>query len=62
MKNKRFIIIIIGLILIIGVCCYFYFTSDKNEIIEILPEEEISDEQFRKTMVTLYYKNTRILY
>lgn len=57
MKNKRILIIVIGLILIVGVCCYFYFTSDKNEIIEILPEEEISDEQFRKTMVTLFYKN-----
>ena len=28
-----------------------------NNTVEILPEEEISDEQYRKTLVTLYYKN-----
>ena len=58
MKNKKILIILL-LLLIFFVGCFIYFTFFNNpqEIQEILPEEEISDEQYRKTMVTLYYKN-----
>lgn len=57
MKNKKITVIILILILGFVLIGYFYFTNDKKEISEIFPEEEISDEQYRKTMVTLYYKN-----
>lgn len=58
MKNKKILIIaILFLIFIIGIFGYFCLKNNKQEVSEILPEEEISDEQYRKTMVTLYYKN-----
>ena len=56
--NKKnlivFTIICIILILLIG---YYFIFKDNSNTQEILPEEEISEEQYRKTMVTLYYKN-----
>lgn len=59
MKNKKrmIIIVIILCVLILGLVCMFSIRDKKEEIIEILPEEEISDEQLRKTMVSLYYEN-----
>lgn len=58
MKSKKNIIIaIIFMILCIGVFTYFCLHNKTQDVIEILPEEEISDEQYRKTMVSLYYKN-----
>lgn len=59
MKNKKrvIIIVIILCVLILGLVCIFSIRGKKEEIIEILPQEEISDEQLRKTMVSLYYEN-----
>ena len=59
---KRVIIIAISIIVIIIVIfgVYFYIRGkDKkiNEITEYIPEEEISDEQMRQTMISLYFKN-----
>lgn len=58
MKNKKNIIIAsVLIILCIGIFIYFYFHNNIQDMVEILPEEEISNEQYRKTMVSLYYKN-----
>ena len=58
MKNKKFLIIsVMTITFVVGLFgCFYFFNSDKTYE-EILPEEEISDEQYRKTMVTLYYQN-----
>ena len=56
--NKKYLIIVTVIcslfILLIG---YYFIFKDNSNTQEILPEEEISEEQYRKTMVTLYYKN-----
>lgn len=58
MKNKKNLFIcIITIILVIALFGCFYFFNSNETYEEILPEEEISDEQYRKTMVTLYYQN-----
>lgn len=59
MKNKKtmVIIIIILCVLLLGFISIFFGKDKKEEVIEILPEEEISDEQLRKTMISLYYEN-----
>lgn len=59
MNKKTFIIIsVLLLIAIIGVGVYLIVQNNqKPEVNEILPEEEISDEQMRQTIVTLYYQN-----
>ncbi len=56
---KRIITVMIIILLIIGVIFgIFYLSSDKEEeITEYTPQEEISEEQMRQTMVTLYFKN-----
>ena len=62
MKNKKIIIIFTILLLIILIGGYFgiqYVKKQKQEetttIEEYTPEEEISDEQLRQTIVTLYF-------
>lgn len=58
--NKKMILIIIILVIIIGVgVWYFFFFSKNNEqqVNEIIPEEEISEEQMRQTIVSLYFYN-----
>lgn len=59
MKNKKTMIIIIIILcgLLLGLVSIFFVKDKKEEITEILPEEEISDEQLRQTMVSLYYAN-----
>lgn len=59
MKNKKtmIIIIIILCVLALGFISIFFVKDKKEEVVEILPEEEISDEQLRQTMVSLYYEN-----
>ena len=58
MKNKKNIIIASVIIMLcIGMFVYFYFNNNIQNVVEILPEEEISDQQYRKTMISLYYKN-----
>ncbi len=61
LDKKRFLIIGIAIILIVTVIVGFYFfTKNKgkeNEITEYVPEQEISEEQLRQTIVSLYFKN-----
>lgn len=58
---KRILIVAISIILIIAVIVgvYFYIKNkkEKEEIIEYTPQEEISEEQMRQTIVSLYFKN-----
>lgn len=61
MKNKR-LKMFIGIILIIailgGIGFYIYIKLDenKNAFLEYTPQEEISDKQFRNTIVKLFFK------
>ncbi len=57
--NKKIIIAIIGVILIgVGVWYFlFYNKNTETEVNEIIPEEEISEEQMRQTIVSLYFYN-----
>ena len=60
MNKKVWIILVSVLVLaIIGVGVYLYIINREEEIPEneIQPQEEISDEQMRQTIVTLYYQN-----
>ena len=58
MNKKLFkIIIIILFILIIIIGTYLFLHKSNKEENEIKPQEEISDEQMRKTIVTIYYEN-----
>ena len=57
--NKKIIIAIIVVILI-GVGVWYFLFYNKNaetEVTEIIPEEEISEEQMRQTIVSLYFYN-----
>lgn len=57
MKKKEGILIILVLImLVIGIGIYIV-TNNKEKIEEYIPQEEISEEQVRQTIVTLYFKN-----
>jgi len=57
--RKTVIILVIIIILLIGGIFVFNKINNKKEIeeLEIIPQEEISEEQLRQTIVTLYYKN-----
>ena len=65
MKNKKIIIIFSVLFIILLVAGYFfisYLRNDKQEgeqeiVEEYTPEEEISEEQSRQTIVSLYFQN-----
>lgn len=61
LDKKRILIVGIAIILIILVIAGVYFfiktKEEKNEITEYVPEQEISEEQLRQTIVSLYYKN-----
>ena len=57
MKKKLIIVIVLIVIIIIGIMLYFYFKERNTTIEEYQPEEEISNEQMRQTIVSLYYKN-----
>lgn len=59
--NKKLIISIIIILIIVGVAIWYFFFNDgnkQNEISEIIPEEEISEEQMRQTIVSLYFYNS----
>lgn len=62
MKGKRITFLFISIFIIIAVGGYFGIkylrekTSD-NQIKEYVPQEEINDQQYRQTIVTLYFKN-----
>lgn len=55
--KKKIIILIIILILIGALVGGYLFIKNKNneELSQIIPEEEISDEQMRQTIVSLYF-------
>lgn len=64
MKKKEGIIIVFFLILLVVVLggVIYYFNQNKkvetNEIVEeYVPEEEVSDEQLRNTIISLYFIN-----
>ena len=64
MKNSKLlysIIVLILILLILGII-FFLNTNDSNEnttnqIIEYTPQQEFSDDEIRKTIVSLYFKN-----
>ena len=59
--NKKLIISIIIILIIVGVAIWYFFFNEsnkQNEISEIIPEEEISEEQMRQTIVSLYFYNS----
>lgn len=58
--NKKIIIAIIILVILIGVGIWYFLFYNPNKQIEaneIIPEEEISEEQMRQTIVSLYFYN-----
>ena len=58
--NKKIIIAIIILLILIGVGVWYFVFFNKNTEVatnEIVPEEEISEEQMRQTIVSLYFYN-----
>lgn len=60
MKNNVFRIIIVILIIaiIIGLITYYVLKNKqpKEEFAEYIPQEEITDEQLRQTVVSIYFK------
>ena len=65
MKGNKKLIIIICALIIIGIIIFIIINSRNNqenvlgEISEYTPQEEISDEQMKQTMVTLYFLNSK---
>lgn len=61
MNIKKVYFIVIGiLIIILGIVLWSYYNRDEkviNNSTEIVPEQEISDEQLRNTIINLYYLN-----
>ncbi|MBR3152035.1 MAG: GerMN domain-containing protein [Clostridia bacterium] len=60
MNNK--IVIIVFIILFVGALVFLVLRQSKNvqvetEVEELIPGEEINDEQIRNTVVTLYFKD-----
>lgn len=54
----KVIIILISIVIIISIAWYFINKRNKeNEILEYEPEEEISSEQQRETLISLYFIN-----
>ena len=59
-KRRVFIVgifVILIIAIIIGVCFFIKNKENVNEITEYVPEQEISEEQLRQTIVSLYFKN-----
>ena len=60
MLDLKRIIIVVSIIIIIGIIIGFFIymnNTKKDEIIEYTPQEEISEQQLRQTIVSLYFKN-----
>lgn len=58
--NKKTIILIIIILILLGIGVWYFLNNQKNNKIkqnEIIPEEEISEEQMRQTIVSLYFYN-----
>lgn len=61
---KKIVFVLVGIIVIAIILffIYFYFFHETEEVItEYTPEEEISQEQIRQTMVSLYFKKEKEL-
>ena len=62
MKNKKIMVVFSSLLIIILIGGYFGINYVKNkkekskEVEEYIPQEEISDEQVRQTIVSLYFQ------
>ena len=59
--NKKILITIVIILILIGIGVWyflFYNKSNQNGENEIIPEEEISEEQMRQTIVSLYFYNS----
>ena len=64
MKNKKILIIFVCLFLLVLIGGYFAinYVKNKNEetiVEEYVPEEEITEEQLRQTIVSLYFLDTQ---
>ena len=61
LDKKRVLIIGIAIAIIVAILVgvYFYIAGKEaeNQITEYTPQEEITDEQMRQTIVSLYFKN-----
>lgn len=58
--NKKILIAIVVILVLIGIGVWyflFYNKSNQNGENEIVPEEEITEEQMRQTIVSLYFYN-----
>ena len=56
--KKKIILIIILLAIILAIVAYFFMQKKGGEIQkEYQPQEEITDEQMRQTIISLYYRN-----
>ena len=58
--NKKTIILIIVILILLGIGVWYFLNYKKNNKIkenEIIPEEEITEEQMRQTIVSLYFYN-----
>ena len=56
-KTTKIILIILSVALIIGLISFIFYKNSRKEIKEYAPEEEISEEQVRETIVSLYFRN-----
>ena len=58
MKKKKFFLVLIILFVILFVIWFFIKkNTNKQEFIEYTPQQEISEEQERKCLVSLYFRN-----
>lgn len=62
MKNKKLLFYIAILILIIIALLFFFNPTNSNEdinneLVEYTPQQEFSDDEIRKTIISLYFKN-----
>ena len=57
MKKKLIVIVFVILLLSVGGYLFWNYKNNQQTITEYQPQEEISDEQARKTIVSLYFKN-----
>ncbi len=56
--NKKLLILLIVVLLGVGGVIFFMYKGKKVETItDYKPQEEISDEQLRQTIISLYFKN-----
>ena len=62
MKNKKIVIMFVIIFLIIFIVGIYMLSYVKNKKVQVseeeyIPQEEITDEQFRQTIVSLYFVN-----